>query len=176
MKTFEVDRDTSGRPPRAAGLLLMGAALAYYAYGSAAGAPLGRALLALWVFLAVALFAALLWWMPARLRYALAEDALEIRHFLGTRRILLENVRRVEPVRYALGRRSGSAALPGYYVGRFQSNLDRLTAYAGRPAGEGVLLVLATGEQVLLSPRKPKLMLAQLRRGLTEGDRDAEQG
>ena len=174
MKTFEVDRDTSSRPLRAAGLLFMGAALAYYAYGSAAGTPLGRALLALWVFLAVAFFAALLWWMPARLRYTLTKDALEIRHFLGTRRILLENVRRVEPVRYALGRRSGSAALPGYYVGRFQSNLDRLTAYAGRPAGEGVLLVLGTGEQVLLTPRKPKLLLAQLRQAVPEGSGDEQ--
>jgi hypothetical protein len=166
VETFDPDLDTAGRPLRAAGLLLMGAGLAYYAYGTAAGLPLARALVALWVFLIVAFFAALLWWMPARLRYALADETLEIRHFLGRRRILLENLREVHEVPFVLGRRSGSAALPGYYVGRFQSSLDRVTAYAGRPAGKGVLLELNTGEKVLLTPRRARLFVARLRKTL----------
>ena len=173
MKTFDPDLDTAGRPLRAAGLLLMGAALAYYAYGTAAGLPLGRALVAVWVFLIVAFFVGLLWWMPARLRYRLSDRDLEIQHFLGRRRIQLENLREVHEVTFALGRRSGSAALPGYYVGRFQSNLGRLTAYTGRAAGEGVLLVLHTGEQVLLAPKRARLMLAQLRSALPEGVEEA---
>ena len=61
-------------------------------------------------------------------------------------------------------------------MGRFQSNLGKLTAYAGRPQGEGVLLLLNTGEMVLLTPRKPKQLLAQLRQALPEGSGDEKQG
>lgn len=173
METFDPEFDTAGRPLRAAGLLLMGSALAYYAYGTTAGLPLARALVALWVFLIVAFFAGLLWWMPARLRYALSGKALEIQHFLGRRRIRLENLREVHEVAFALGRRSGSAALPGYYVGRFQSNLGRVTAYAGRAAGEGLLLVLHTGEQVLLTPKRAGLMRTRLQSATREGTKEA---
>ncbi len=175
-KTFEPEQDFSGRRQRAAALLVMGLLLAYYTYRVAQGPADQRELFAFWVFLVVVAFAALLWWMPARLGYVLDKDALEVRFFSGRRRILLEKVRAVEPVEYALGRRSGSAALPGYYVGRFQSNLGKLTAYAGRPQGEGVLLLLDTGEMVLLTPRKPKLLLAQLRQALPEGSGDEKQG
>ncbi len=173
METFDPDLDTTGRPLRAAGLLLMGAALAYYAYGTAAGLPPARALVALWVFLIVAFFVGLLWWMPARLRYVLTGEALEIQHFLGTRRILLENLCEVHEVPFALGRRSGSAALPGYYVGRFQSNLGRVTAYTGRAAGEGLLLTLHTGEQVLLAPKRAGLMRTRLQSATREGVEEA---
>jgi len=175
-RTFEPEQDFSGRTQRAAALLAMGLLLAYYTYRVAQGPADQRALSAYWVFLVVAAFAALLWWMPARLGYALENDMLEIKFFSGRRRILLEKVRAVEPVEYALGRRSGSAALPGYYVGRFQSNLGKLTAYAGRPQGEGVLLLLDGGEMVLLTPRKPKLLLTQLRKALPEGSGDEKQG
>ncbi len=164
MKTFDPDPDTTGRPLRAAALLLLGAGLSWYAYGSSTGALPARALISLWAFLVVAVFTGLLWWMPARLRYLLDDGALVVQHFLGTRRILIENLREVQRVPFVLGRRSGSAALPGYYVGRFHSSLGRLTAYAGRPAGSGVLLVLNTGEQVLLTPRRPEQMAAALER------------
>ncbi len=162
MKTFEPDPDLSGRSPRALALLALAAALAYYTYRVSAAPGLWPALLALWVFLLVAGSAALLWWMPARLRYELADDALTVRTAFGRRRILMENLRAVEPVEYALGRRSGSAALPGYYVGRFQSNLGRVTAYTGRAAGKGLLLLLNTGEQVLLAPKRAGSMRTRL--------------
>ncbi len=164
MKTFEPDLDLSGRNLRALALLTMAAALAYYTYRVSAAPGMWPALLALWVFLLVAGSVALLWWMPARLRYELTDEALEIQTAFGRRRILLENLRAVEPVEYALGRRSGSAALPGYYVGRFQSSLGKLTAYAGRPAGEGLLLLLHTGEMVLLTPKQSGLLRERLRR------------
>ena len=173
--TFEPDQDLSGRSQRAATLLLMGVLLAYYTYRVAGGATGQRALFALWVFAAVALFVALLWWMPQRLEYRLDGEALEIGHLLGKRKILLENVRAVEAVEYALGRRSGSAAIPGYYVGRFQSNLGKLTAYAGRPKGEGLLLLLHTGEIVLLTPKRARLLAARLRSRLPSGAGDGEE-
>ncbi|WP_457638516.1 PH domain-containing protein [Oceanithermus sp.] len=167
-KTFEPEQDFSGRGQRAAALLLMGLLLAYYTYQVSAGTPDVKAVFALLVFLVVAAFVGLLWLMPNRLYYALYDDHLEIGHLLGSRRILLENVRLVKPVEYALGRRSGSASLPGYYVGRFQSSLGKLTAYAGKPEGEGLLLLLNTGEMVLLTPKRAKLLREQLRRRLPE--------
>ncbi len=166
--TFEPDQDFSGRNQRAAALLLMGLLLAYYTDQVAAGPADRRALFSLLVFLVVTSFVGLLWLMPDRLRYFLGKDSLEIGHLLGKRRILLENVRLAKPVEFALGRRSGSASLPGYYVGRFQSNLGKLTAYAGRPEGQGLLLLLNTGEMVLLTPKKPRLMLSRLRRSLPD--------
>ncbi len=161
-RKFEPEQDFDGRFQRAAALLLMGLLLAYYTYRVAAGPDGWRAVFALLVFLVVAAFAGLLWLMPASLYYSLAGDRLEVGHLLGRRRILLENVRLVKPVEYALGRRSGSAAIPGYYVGRFQSSLGKLTAYAGKPAGEGLLLLLNTGEMVLLTPREAGLLRSRL--------------
>ena len=165
-RTFEPEQDFSGRGQRAAALLLMGLLLAYYTYRVSAGTANTKALFALLVFLVVAAFVGLLWLMPARLSYTIYDDHLEIGHLLGKRRILLENVRLVKPVEYALGRRSGSASLPGYYVGRFQSSLGKLTAYAGRPEGKGLLLLLNTGEMVLLTPKQARLMRERLRRSL----------
>jgi hypothetical protein len=173
--TFEPDQDFRGRGQRAAALMLMGVLLAYYTYRVAGGEAGQRAFFALWVFAVVALFVALLWWMPQRLVYRLNGEALEIGHLLGSRKILLENVRTVESVDYALGRRSGSAAIPGYYVGRFQSNLGKLTAYVGRPQGEGLLLLLHTGEMVLLTPKRARLLATRLRKHLPEGSGNEEE-
>ncbi|GEM_PF-3077515 len=158
--------DLRGRKTRAAAVALLALLITYYSYSVASVPNPARWLLSALVFLVTSSFAALLWLMPARLAYSLADGVLELKMLAGARRVRLENVTAVEEVDYALGRRNGSAALPGYYVGRFQSNLGKLTAYAGGPAGKGLLLALRSGELILLTPQDRQRLLKAVKNRL----------
>jgi hypothetical protein len=95
---------------------------------------------------------------PARLRYTVADGALEVRTLLFTRRLPLAGVR-ARPHRPLLGARLSGFAIPGHVVGSWLFDTMPTTVLASVRDG-GVLL---EGEgRFFVSPREPELFLAAL--------------
>jgi len=158
-------RNEACRPAKVPGthlaLALMGllAALAALVFMTDPLLPVGlkAAILALAAFAAAFILLA-----PARLDYRVTPSRLEIRTFAGRRALRKGQIQNVRKVTYRLGSKGAGTNQPGYYVGRFKSDLGTVRAFTSAARGDGVLLELTSGEKLLINPRDPERCLAPL--------------
>ncbi|WP_018111909.1 hypothetical protein [Thermus igniterrae] len=99
--------------------------------------------------------------LPQELYYELQGPTLTVHFPFGKRLVHRSQVAEVRPIAYALPwwTRRGESAMPGYHRRRWRLGGKPVEVYVGARRGEGVLLVLKSGEGLLLNPEDPKPLL-----------------
>ncbi|GEM_PF-5736923 len=127
---------------------------------------LGERRVTYWLSTFEALGGALLFFLGAtaagKPRYRVKTSSLRIEAFSGGRRSRKRQVKSAKLVRYRLGFKISGWAMPGYYLGCFQSNLGAVTACVGLAKGRGPLLEVVDGRKPPLNPQRPEERLGLL--------------
>ncbi|ADH64878.1 hypothetical protein Mesil_3040 [Allomeiothermus silvanus DSM 9946] len=105
-------------------------------------------------------------WLPGLLwLYRVEPGAIRVRGPGGWISIAAESVAQVEAVEFRVTLRTfGLGGLGALYGWFWVEPVGNVRVYGGKSSGQGVLLTLYTGEQILLTPKDLEGFLAYLRR------------
>lgn len=115
--------------------------------------------------IAAALMVALAWLPGVLWLYRVEPGAIRVRGPGGWISIAAESVAQVEAVEFRVTLRTfGLGGLGALYGWFWVEPVGNVRVYGGKSSGQGVLLTLYTGEQILLTPKDLEGFLAYLRR------------
>ncbi|MGD6850690.1 MAG: PH domain-containing protein [Candidatus Bathyarchaeia archaeon] len=95
-------------------------------------------------------------------RYELSAKALRVNFGLLRKTVDYTRIDKVEVVNLGLSLRLFGASLPGFHWGLFRTSVGSLHVYATKISGDFVVLTLADGEKLALSPQNPQRLLEAL--------------
>jgi hypothetical protein len=89
------------------------------------------------------------------LKYTLTPNEFQINFGLIKKRVPYRQITNVEKINLSLSLRLFGASLPGLHWGLFRTTIGNAHVYATKVNGEFVLITLADGEKIVLSPKEP---------------------
>ncbi|MCW4025718.1 MAG: PH domain-containing protein [Candidatus Bathyarchaeota archaeon] len=89
------------------------------------------------------------------LKYDVTPKEFQINFGLLKKRVPYRQITNVEKINLQLSLRLFGASLPGFHWGLFRTTMGNAHVYATKINGEFVLITLANGEKIALSPQEP---------------------
>jgi hypothetical protein len=98
------------------------------------------------------------------LKYNITPKEFQINFGIIKKRVPYRQITNVEKINLQLSLRLFGASLPGLHWGLFKTNIGNAHIYATKTTGEFVLITLADGEKIALSPKEPNQFVDALNR------------